>query len=1616
MAGLLYPTKGSHCCTATAVNIMLGVFHVLLPCFRQGGGQALVIEPVPRMVELWQAEDTEVMLPNQSDADQYTGEHSQEQNFPRPSGRALHLQPSVLDFGTQSVELPKAQSFSAFNPSRDTDVEVNSVFTSSRHFHVSPIQSRVIPPRGKSSFTVVFLPDEEGSFESSLFINTSSHGILPYQVFGVGTLPAGSEDSKNTPHNTDVIFPHISNIHLSQSQAEAINSSVWQARLKCSVPFKKHQQCRSCFLSGNSLLLQIYFAVRLEGGQHDLETLRKYILENIFMIFVTTNRNGGIDDPSMGIYVLNSGNSLVHMQDIHHFLGDTLTVLFEPVMLLSSSINFTKAATIFCSAASRDSETDCSQDKKLNILEAVAPPYLCVSHNVTEGYLKFDASKISFYMQPLQDPVGLWSVWLENNLNFHISLAELFVAREHQGLFKILNFTNFLPLPPGCWDVFTLKIQAKDTPLNLLASLLITTSLGVMFKIPIHVQSVFAKPGDTEFKIHAQCGIHPIIRSLDTGDALRWHQSLSLSMSTWGIDYDLGNALYDKYQKMQDGETIRKSSESGITAQQKREVERPFMVFLPQLIAEPGLVLNFTATALSNSSVKYVTLKNPSPFPVKVQLLPLSHYPNPQAALSLLSKWYGVNEQAIDITTAEFRLQKECNQMYEEIDDCSLEVLELKLLPWENQRVGVVFTPLDYRKVTSLIVIRNNLTILDMITVEGVGAREMLRMGGRLPGIGGSLRFKVPESTLMDCVQQLKRGKQILSITKIFKIENIGSLPITILSMKINGYKCQGFGFEVLNCQSFSLNQNTSREIGIVFIPDFTSSWVIRELTLVSASNLEFRFTLNVTLPHHLLPVCADGVPGPSWEDSFWKLTVLFVSFSLIGVILIAFQQAQYILTEFLKLRHRSSTCSSSQQTHSPVDTITSESYRGSCKSFTDSCSPPDKGKGKGFLAVAAPPNRSQSASKRGPATYSHSQKKHKCSVYYSIKQRSTGSTASSTATACHSGVQQASDLRLPSPKDSNCSESLAEKCLDYKSTDTTDMGNQKHLTSPDSDLDKEVSALQTPLLQQRTANESTLKEEPTIIVFPMETSCKMSESVLESTQPDLCGLPLCNKMTESNSSRNMPHLQTEPQAVSKKTEGNGQQTSPNTHTQNAEALKKQIVKPYSIEKNMRSMPREERVCGRVDLSAVKHEEPIRKKSPVEKRDAIFPNLNWNKNRGSARKNRKKNSVFPARGTEQNDMKHKCQDVERPELRAQNRVKHWNWNPLPNGDACKGEVKNGRLPSRGETEFCQTHKNKEKISSDSSSDCSSSRGSVRASRGSWGSWSSTSSSDGDKKNVIPSRHYFPPRENVSQNGFPAEAPVALNLSHSICNTSSDINTISHYPEILPPTFAEVSDTEKGKGLYHHEDIWSTQPVCLTNDVNYNLESTVACVMRDPQPVQNSFLNWNGTCDGQFSGMYGPLELNDFSYNEENMNYHNGFSCPEAQNPAFIDQQCQSTWNMSSPTAPPPPQAPTMPSTWEPASYVSPSTYLSSTRSLSPMSGLFGSIWAPQNDVYDGYCPVSGSPSHSDHIGSHSVMCKQEYAPRFNPFHAYMNLDIWTAAANRNATFPISRDSGYCGNM
>lgn len=59
--------------------------------------------------------------------------------------------------------------------------------------------------------------------------------------------------------------------------------------------------------------------------------------------------------------------------------------------------------------------------------------------------------------------------------------------------FQILNFAEPLTLPPGCWNVFSLKLSVKDTVMNVLSSICLSTNVGVMFEIPLQIHSIVSK-------------------------------------------------------------------------------------------------------------------------------------------------------------------------------------------------------------------------------------------------------------------------------------------------------------------------------------------------------------------------------------------------------------------------------------------------------------------------------------------------------------------------------------------------------------------------------------------------------------------------------------------------------------------------------------------------------------------------------------------------------------------------------------------------------------------------------------------------------------------------------------------------------------------------------------------------------------------------------------------------------------------------------------------------------------------------------------------------------------------------------------------------------------------
>lgn len=93
----------------------------------------------------------------------------------------------------------------------------------------------------------------------------------------------------------------------------------------------------------------------------------------------------------------------------------------------------------------------------------------------------------------------------------------------------------------------------------------------------------------------------------------------------------------------------------------------------------------------------------------------------------------------------------------------------------------------------------------------------------------------------------------------------------------------------------------------------------------------------------------------------------------------------------------------------------------------------------------------------------------------------------------------------------------------------------------------------------------------------------------------------------------------------------------------------------------------------------------------------------------------------------------------------------------------------------------------DKFCSDSSSDCGSSSGSVRASRGSWGSWSS-SSSDCDRKPVVEAQH-FPPAGEFRGRILPAastRARVPCRGQSDGCSFEAWLPWAVYLPLLSPP--------------------------------------------------------------------------------------------------------------------------------------------------------------------------------------------------------------------------------------
>ncbi|KAI5702855.1 hypothetical protein M8J75_004871 [Diaphorina citri] len=211
------------------------------------------------------------------------------------------------------------------------------------------------------------------------------------------------------------------------------------------------------------------------------------------------------------------------------------------------------------------------------------------------------------------------------------------------------------------------------------------------------------------------------------------------------------------------------------------------------------------------------------------------------------------------------------------------------------------------------LIYRNDKTVLETVLLSGIGALVQFDFANRKPGSSTPITFSYERKHVDECEnyrsileskasssKSFKRRKsplEHLTIMRSFSARNTGELPIDVFGFTINGLKCQGYGFKVLNCRNFTLTPNSSRKIDISFTPDLSLTKVSRVLTIDTsmAPRASATYTLEVALSLELLETCSALVSRPRYErHAFWTLFVA-LSVVFVAVVTSAYLDARHL-------------------------------------------------------------------------------------------------------------------------------------------------------------------------------------------------------------------------------------------------------------------------------------------------------------------------------------------------------------------------------------------------------------------------------------------------------------------------------------------------------------------------------------------------------------------------------------------------------------------------------------------------------------------------------------------------------------------------------------------------
>lgn len=395
----------------------------------------------------------------------------------------------------------------------------------------------------------------------------------------------------------------------------------------------------------------------------------------------------------------------------------------------------------------------------------------------------------------------------------------------------------------------------------------------------------------------------------------QWLLGFSLDHDTPETDKYLYNYLRQKWERVKQ----LKQNTANVTIELDTGTVQGFLfsaqahLHWPDIIRKSNRPYKFPLTQIGNISISSFVVENPGDIPVLVQIFALPVYPNPQAILDLVGKslppyfseYVETEDEDIFVITEIPELNpipdSTINQFRRSVDHTfgiktHKQSIAAVLGGGAKVKIEVGFQPKDDSLKTSLIIVRNNLTIIDILVLEGQGGRGEMKLNNRKPG-ASTLQFDIAEKHLKNCDKK-KHSKNLVpnfTVKRSFTLKNTGELPFYVHGYNINDAFCEGYGFRVLDCEGYEMSPNTSRKIDIAFTPDFTMSRIRRTLTVFTSLGSPFNYTLQATVPPHTLAKCAASLPRPNWEPVLYYSILCVMAFLLFCVLLASYFEADRI-------------------------------------------------------------------------------------------------------------------------------------------------------------------------------------------------------------------------------------------------------------------------------------------------------------------------------------------------------------------------------------------------------------------------------------------------------------------------------------------------------------------------------------------------------------------------------------------------------------------------------------------------------------------------------------------------------------------------------------------------